>query len=396
MIVSGPGPGRPAFDVAVIGAGPAGTMAAHDLAATGARVAIFDHSHPREKPCGGGITGRALALLPGTCDTTLLPAVDVRALRFDMAGQPSTSVELPRAADRPSLVVTSRRAFDDLLLRAALRAGATLIPERVVDVAVRLECVEIVTRNRRYRAAFVLGADGANSLVRRRVHRAFSRRQLSIATGHYEAGQPTATAAIAFTTEPAGYAWAFPRTDHLAIGICAEATTTTPGALRAGLETWRVGARPASAPARQSYSWPIPTLTSADLDDERSAGERWMLLGDAAGLVDPLTREGIYFAMRSGQLAARALAADGRPGDAYAARLRDDIHPELRRAARLRSGFFRPAFLRLLQRALATSPSVRTIMADLVAGQQSYVGLRRRLALTFEWGLAWRVLRLRG
>jgi flavin-dependent dehydrogenase len=116
-----------------------------------------------------------------------------------------------------------------------------------------------------------------------------------------------------------------------------------------------------------------------------------MLLGDAAGLVDPLTREGIYFAIRSGILAAASL--DGSKGSfEYGAAIRDEIHAELRRAAMLKSGFFRPRFMRLLIRGLNRSPAIRDIMADLVAGRQSYRGLKRRLLGTLEIELMLRTL----
>jgi flavin-dependent dehydrogenase len=116
-----------------------------------------------------------------------------------------------------------------------------------------------------------------------------------------------------------------------------------------------------------------------------------MLLGDAAGLVDPITREGIYFAIRSGMLAAKSLlGADG--AREYDAAIRDEIHTELRGAAALKAGFFRPRFTRLLIQALNTSPGIRAVMADLVAGRQPYRGLKRRLLGTLEIGLLLRTL----
>jgi flavin-dependent dehydrogenase len=115
-----------------------------------------------------------------------------------------------------------------------------------------------------------------------------------------------------------------------------------------------------------------------------------MLLGDAAGLVDPITREGIFFALRSGILAASALrAAD--PARAYAEAVRGELHEELRRAARLKAGFFRPRFTGLLVEALDRSAAIRAVMIDLIAGRQPYTGLKRRLLATLEIGLMMRV-----
>jgi flavin-dependent dehydrogenase len=137
-------------------------------------------------------------------------------------------------------------------------------------------------------------------------------------------------------------------------------------------------------------------LSVEDFDALETAGPGWLLAGDAAGLVDPVTREGIYFALKSAEHAADALTdVAGSPDRQYHARIRDDIAPELIRAARLKAGFFRPRFARLVIHALQQSEGIRRVMADLIAGTQSYRGLEWRLAKTLEVGLAWELLRLR-
>jgi flavin-dependent dehydrogenase len=121
-----------------------------------------------------------------------------------------------------------------------------------------------------------------------------------------------------------------------------------------------------------------------------------MLVGDAAGLVDPLTREGIYYALLSGRWAADALASAPaeRAASLYAAQVDHEIRPEIARAARLSGPFFSPAFSSLLVRALHESGAIRDVFVDLVTGVQPYRGLRRRLLATREWGLAARAIRL--
>ena len=118
-----------------------------------------------------------------------------------------------------------------------------------------------------------------------------------------------------------------------------------------------------------------------------------MLVGDAAGLVDPITREGIYFALLSAEHAAASLRGRS-PEREYVNRLRETVYQELTRAARLKAHFFRPELLSLLVRALKRSERVRLIMADLVAGRQSYITLRRRLLGTLEWQLMYELFRL--
>lgn len=378
------------FDVAIVGAGPAGSRCAWRLASAGARVAIVDGSHPREKPCGGGITGRALDIVRPALEPGAFDAVRIECASFehdtDRAAMPVGGSD-----DFPQLVVASRRDFDAALLACATAAGATLIAERATGVEADGDGWALATRTRTIHAGWLVGADGPNSLVRRRVTAPFERADLSIAVGFFVHGVTSREIAIAFEDRPAGYLWSFPRRDHLAVGVCAQADESSPGTLAPLASGWI--ARNVSAPERmERYGWAIPSLREQTLQRERAAGPRWMLLGDAAGLVDSITREGIFFALQSADAAADSLLASG-PADAYAQRLGDSVYPELIRAARLKAMFFRPGFTRLLIRALQQSAAIREIMIDLIAGRQPYYGLRRRLLATREVRLMFALLK---
>ena len=110
--------------------------------------------------------------------------------------------------------------------------------------------------------------------------------------------------------DPPGYIWSFPRPDHLAIGVCGQADAGIgAAALRATTAEWIATTGIARGARLEPYSWPIPSLSADDFAHLTVAGPRWMLAATAAGLVDPITREGIYFALASGQWAADSLLA---------------------------------------------------------------------------------------
>jgi geranylgeranyl reductase family protein len=381
------------FDVAIVGAGPAGCRAAWRMARAGARVAMLDASHPREKPCGGGVTGRALDMVRDAIDCGPIDAVSIRGAAFEHG---SRRVQMAFDAGRsasPELVVASRARFDTALLTAAIEAGATLVAERVTDVSRDGDQWRIATRGLAVQADWVLGADGPNSLVRRRVFRPLARADLSIATGFFVHGVSSRDIAVAFEDDPPGYLWSFPRRDHLAVGVCAQADDASPAELVPLASRWIARNVPA-APTLERYSWPIPSLRESTLQREEPAGPRWMLLGDAGGMVDPITREGIFFALLSAEAAADSLIeSDGDPAARYAARIHATIYDELIRAARLKARFFTPRFTALLIRALDRSAAVRAVMVDLIAGRQPYRGLRRRLLATMEVKLMLEMLR---
>ena len=206
------------FDVAIIGAGPAGSRCAWRLASAGVRVALVDGSHPREKPCGGGITGRALDIVRSALDLAAFDAVRIERASFEHASE-RVDVPVDGTTGSPQLVVAARRDFDGALLAAATASGATLVPERATRVDAEANSWSVSTRGSVLRAGWVIGADGPGSLVRRHVSAPFDRADLSIAVGFFVRGATSNAVTIAFEDRPAGYLWSFPRRDHLAVRV---------------------------------------------------------------------------------------------------------------------------------------------------------------------------------
>ena len=355
-------------------------------------MALLDASHPREKPCGGGVTGRAFELVASAVQADSFPVVPAQSASFSAGGR-RADVALP-STDLASgaLGIVGRQVFDAALLAAAVRAGAEHRPVRVSHVERTRSAWTVSTTADSVTCDWIIGADGATSLVRRRVASPFPRSELSIATGYYVRGVTNAEIAVDFDDTPTGYVWSFPRVDHLAVGACGQADSVTAPALLARTASW-IRQHVPHATRLERYSWPIPSLTEAALRAERPSGRGWMLVGDSAGFVDPITREGIYFALLSAEYAATSLRGQVPEVD-YAALLRGTVYEELIRAAQLKARFFRPELLGLLVRALKRSGRIRAIMADLVAGRQTYAGLRRRLLGTLEWRLMFELFRL--
>lgn len=372
--------------VGVVGAGPAGAQLARLLARDGADVTVFDASHPREKPCGGGLTARALALLPAAPADDPLPCRRVERCRFDSGQGESVSVAL-----RHPVAIVARRDFDAWLLRRAVRAGARHVAERVtgLDASGRLR----TATGRALRFDLLVGADGAGSLVRRTFLRPTPAARLTIAAGWYAPGSAEMT--VRFVPGLTGYAWLFPRPDHVAVGICAPLGSQPTARLLERLEREAALDFPALAPGPEAgrYAHTIPSPSTAPASLRELAGPGWALVGDAAALADPLTGEGIFYALRSAGLLAECLRAEGSPL-AYPQRLLEECGRELLEGARLKGRFYAPGFSRRVVRYASWSPGVAGVLAELVLGEQGYEGLKPRLLAELP-RLAWGAARAR-
>jgi flavin-dependent dehydrogenase len=352
-----------------VGAGPAGTALAADLALRGHSAAVFDASHPREKPCGGGLTAKALALLPATPAGDPLPARGFDRCRFESADGRAVDVPLRRR-----VAVASRRELDAWLLRRAVEAGAEHVPEHVV----RVEPGRLVTaRGRAFDADLVVGADGAGSLVRRSFLSPTPAGRRTMAAGFYARGDSDML--VRFLPGLRGYLWLFPRPDHVGVGICAPLGRPPSRAL---LERLRHEVRrsfPALADDEApAYAHTIPSPSPDPGSIHEIAGPGWALVGDAAALADPVTGEGIYYALRSAGILAATLEETGATAD-YPRRVFEDFGRGLLKAARVHDRFYAPGFTDRMIRFASRSAVVREVLGDLVLGRQGYLDLKRRL-----------------
>ncbi len=305
--------GMQRFDVLVVGAGPAGSATALHLVRAGARVLLVDKARfPRDKPCGGGLTGRALKQLP--CDVE--PVVERVVDRMVMRAGYRTLVD--RTSGTPLIAMTQRRRLDLHLAEQAAAAGADFRDGvSVTQLELQDDGVSASVGDSRVRAAFLVGADGANGLVAR-----VAGLGDGIVRGvALEGNVPwsvlprtdyESAAWVEVGVVPGGYGWVFPKGDHanLGVGGWIEEGPRLRNHLERLARTHEVA--PDALTDVRGHRLPMRHLGAP------AARGRVLLVGDAAGLVDPLSGDGMYEAFVSARLAAAAIGS-GRPDEYEAA-----------------------------------------------------------------------------
>jgi geranylgeranyl reductase family protein len=396
--------GENEFQLLIVGAGPAGSLAAARLARGGVRVALFDGRPPEKaKPCGGGVTSKALKAWP-----ELLRAVGRRVDDLELYSPSGRRLKLE--LNEP-FAIYSRRALDDFLRDEARNAGAKVVSEKV-SWRPRNESETLWTLRgadgARYQAPFLVGADGANSLIAKKLAGPLPNAEMEVAFGYRAplSDADNAPTVVAFLPGYAGYAWAFPRLDHISFGIATPQDAFDHAALDALLwdfmqgyyrqradknaPLWGVKDEKLKAELNataERYAARIPGLAPETFDTRRACGPGWALLGDAAGFADPVTGEGIYYALRSAELFAEAYLS-GAP-ETYEQKWRGDFGRELRRASQMRRRFYGqmwggPFTERMVQFS-RFHPGIQKVLADLVAGEQGYVTLKKQLVRHAVW-----------
>lgn len=400
------------FEVLLIGAGPAGSMAAAKLARAGVRVGLCDGRPPaKAKPCGGGVTSKALKAWP-----ELQHAVGRMIDRLELYAPSGRRVQLE--LEEP-FAIYSRLALDEFLRERARQTGAVILSEKVTVLPRAVADDTWTVRGASgqvWRAPYLVGADGANSPIAKRLAGPLPNAEMEVAFGYRtplpDAGD--APTAVGFLPGYAGYAWAFPRLDHISFGIATSQDAFDHAALDKLLWDFMLGyyrqradaraqlwhGRPQDADAdklRQNelektaerYAARIPGLAPTTWDTRRAVGPQWALLGDAAGFADPVTGEGIYYALRSAELWAGAYLA-GTPED-YEKLWRDDFGGELKRASQMRNRFYGNfwggPFTERMILFSRFHPGIQQVLASLVAGDQGYLSLKRKLARQACWPL---------
>ena len=359
--------------ITIIGAGPSGSLVAATLSRAGHNVLLLDEKLAWEKPCGGGITHNALVQYPFLRDAQVERNWVEQCELVSPAGK-----RVQFHLDQP-IAIFSRRVLNGLLLDRAQQAGAQVVQSRVTSIAGRPGEWRLETTSGELRAAYVILATGARNPFRGQFSRPFAAGDLMATAGYFIPGSGPCMQ-IQFLTGLHGYFWIFPRADHFSAGICGKMNGKTTAELRTLMEE-RVSAAGLAFSGAKFYAHVLPALSLTTLRQAAVSGDGWAMIGDAAGFTDPITGEGLYYALRSADLLSRAILAD-RP-ETYRQLLRNDFLPELEMAARVADRFFTGRWMgeavteRMVQ-FTAHSPRFRQLMCDMFSGTQGYLKLRAR------------------
>ena len=362
------------YDVIVAGAGPAGSTAARLVAGRGASVLLLDkHRFPRDKPCGGGVTLRAASAQ----DIDLSPVIEqtIYGARFSLR----LGESFDRTFHEPLTYMTQRRRLDAHLAERAAEAGADFHDgEAVREIDAYGGRVRVATEHGAYVARLLIGADGANGVAARATGLRPRFEEAVALEGNvtFSAGIPEdwrERVGLDMGGLAGGYGWVFPKAEHLNVGVGAwkyAGFTLRPKlaelCARYGFDVARLeNVRGHHLPVRTSGS-PIARGPVA-------------LAGDAAGLIDPLSGEGIHMAFASGRLAAeqamRCLSGEAETMRGYQRAVDRQLQPELDVSRRLQELFHiaPPPYLALMRR----SEKFWLLFCRLLRGELTYLDFMR-------------------
>ena len=360
-------------EIAIVGGGPSGAMCGEQLARAGHSVSIFDEHLAWEKPCGGGLTNKAIKYFPFLLDNPY-PKKLVNSVELIASDEQRVTMKM-----KQPIVIYSRTVLNGMLLERAQEAGCSVQRSHVIGVETNAErpryCVDGEWRKTDY---LVLAAGARNQLLPET--RPLQRDELEMTQGYF-VPETAEAITIKFLPHFEGYIWSFPRQDHLSVGICGSMSVHTSSELKSHLGTF-VEKNKIATEGAKFYSHVLPSPREHTFSQRPVLGRNWAMIGDAAACVDPLTGEGLFYALRSGELLGRALA-EGCP-EKYPAWMKAAFSAELEFAARIVRRFYRGSFLgtsvptRMVQ-FMRKSPVFRQLVGDLFSGAQDYTTLKQRV-----------------
>lgn len=316
------------YEVIVVGSGPSGSTVAYELARRGVEVAILEREKlPRTKLCGGGITLKAAHLLP--FDISPIVHCTVQRLILLYRGEERLVIE----DGQPLLYTSMREEFDYFLAEKAAQEGAAVLEGQAVQEIQEEEGQYVIrTQSSRFRARIVVGADGANSLVARSQNLRSDPFLILALEGeapdqHLSSDLEADTVLVDWGAIRNGYGWIFPKKQHTTIGVGAPVGLASQ--LRRYYDAFirRSIQDPRAFPRIKGHHLPIRRVRTP------IQRKRVVLVGDAAGLVEPFTGEGIYYAIRSAQIAAeeiiRVQTGKSPNFQEYEQRIDDELMPEI-------------------------------------------------------------------
>ena len=371
------------YDVIVVGAGPGGATASRLCAKSGLKTLVIEKERfPRYKPCGGCLSTKTVHLL----GFDLSPVIEntIYGAKFTYCSKDPFIIE---SAD-PIAFLVMRDRFDQLLVDKALESGAALLDgEKVTRVEEKDGGVEVeMGKARKLQCRYLIAADGPGSIIARSLPLPLERNrgngiavesEIPFDSSIHFPKRELHFINLDFGRVPNGYGWVFPKKEWLSVGIGGMFRETKKMNPRQYLKSFSKGLDyiPDGKTAKVK-GHPLPSFYD---ERQKVAQGRILLVGDAANLMDPLQGEGIYYAIRSGMLAAEAIMEWKKegvvPSDFYQRAVHYDICGNLKWALMLSRFAFR--FTKLAYRTLKRYPELGEFYLQTLDGRETYQGFVR-------------------
>ncbi|GBE05065.1 MAG TPA: NAD(P)/FAD-dependent oxidoreductase [Nitrospirae bacterium] len=371
------------YDVAIIGGSCAGAASGYTLAKAGRKTVIIDKAvFPRKKVCGGMITEKTVALLQQVYDhTPVEPVIDSAYAAYSIyyAG-PEKICTYTHPSNR--LYSVDRAVFDNYFLQKAAAAGCDIISgQKAVGIqgnTITFSSGEMV------RAGHIIGADGAHSIVRRSLYPEIRKRHfamgLEVDVGYeglkcFDNGEDICPQ-IYFGIMNSGYGWVFPRKDHATVGIGGVLRFNKDNIRNLFISFLKKVARGSIDPLLSKIAgFPVPLHNYV----KKPARDNVFLAGDAAGFVEPVSGEGIYFAVLSGRFAAESIIAGGNSADKYNHLIQKHIHRLFKQAYFVKRILFWPGVLSYTMSRMSKDIRYAKLYYDLISGEIDYIQYTKNL-----------------
>ncbi len=350
-------------DIAIIGGGPAGSYLGYLLAKNGLHPIIFDYSHPREKPCGGGVSAFALEKFSFLHE---IPTENTPEAEFESEIRSPEGFSVMIRGDKPSWTI-SRLLLDKFILDKAIDSGSKLINEKVIDITPKGDIWEIKTDAGIYKAKIIIGADGVNSIVRKKILSPIPTNDIGICYGCFATSNKKETPLFKYFKNKQGYAWCFPRQNNVSIGVGVDSSNSKN--VKTLFEEFITSNYP-DVDILSKWGAKIPNIKDIDFYKTPCAGKNWILIGDAAGHVDPITGDGITYALWSAELASKAIMNND--PCSFDQLWRNEYGDNLIAGCKMRHTFYNPFLLEFSLWIASKSKIASSILYDVMNSQQYY------------------------